>query len=145
MPNNRNSPVSHFSSQAIVTQIIAHRKDLPSKGLPTREHPLVHLPTLLSSVYELFGVTDHYSAEDQSKCNVLTFPAANFLYNQETWSITPLVAGVEVHGVPNTYLYANRGLTPFDRTFIGNQFVRGLSIDDIYRYVLATGYQRNRS
>lgn len=94
------------------------------------------MPTLLSSVFELLGIADQYSVVDQSTSKMLTFPATSFLYTQEIWTSTALVNGIEIDGVPNTYLYANCGLTRIDRIFIDNQIVRGISVENLYRLVL---------
>jgi hypothetical protein len=136
IPNNHNSLLSQFSGPTIIAQIISHHNGIPRKSFPTREHPLVHMPTLLSSVFELLGIADQYSVIDQSTSKMLTFPATSFLYTQEVWTSTALVNGIEIDGVPNTYLYANCGLTRTDRIFIDNQIVRGISIENLYRLVL---------
>jgi len=136
--NDRILPLSHFSGPAIVAQILSQRKNAPRQGLATPEHPFVHMPTLLSSVFELLGIADQYSTKDQSTCKVLAFPAANFLYTKDAWTSVAFVNGVEINGIPNTFLYANCGLTSQDRSFIDNQVIRGLAIEDIYRFVFYT-------
>lgn len=131
--NGRSTPLSSFANLAVVAQIVAQRKDAPRRGFPTPEHPMVYMPTLTSSVFDLLGISDQYPSTDQNTCKILTFPASSFLYTSDSWVIAALVEGQLMRGKPNQYLSTNCGLTPRDRTFIDSQLVRGKSIDEVYK------------